>query len=142
MTDWCAVQFTNKYLLDTSINTHTYLLYVSDSGNINQFYYLNVNVKTNTVGITECSEAEVSYLETQCSICILITFDNKDTAALDPKLLYENYQKDVFYINLGFDSYTAHLQNLIDKLIDQQGHVKPKMSTAAPAIRKKCLSSR
>ena len=119
-TRWCTVNFTNKYWLYTNTNIHTCLVHISDQENVNQFCYWNVNFDNDTVNITQCSEVGIGYLQIQGSIFVPITFYDSTVVKYDPKLIYQNYQKDNFCKNLGYKSHVAYLESLIDELIVQQ----------------------
>ena len=74
----------------------------------------------NTVTITECSDVGVGYLYSRFACSMFIMFYEINSQDLDPKSCFRDYQKYNLSKKLGYQSYTEHIEYMIDTIIDQQ----------------------
>ena len=108
----CTVQFMNRYWLGTDIKTH--LVFLSDSNTVKKFHFWNHILSSNEIIITECSGEALGFLQT---VQVLVNFCGDKES--DPRLVHEEYVKDLHSRNRSFKSYPDYILHIIDKTIDQ-----------------------
>ena len=100
-TRWCTVQFMNRYWLGTDINTH--LVFLSDGNTVKKFCFWNHILSCNEIMITECSGEALGFLQVSYTMQVLVNFCGDQES--HPRLVHEEYVKDLNSRNRGFKSY-------------------------------------
>ena len=95
-------------------------MYLSDNNNIDKFYFWDPSKCQNSVTLTECHGAEVSYFEILYRICIPIIFYTHFSEKSDHSLVSDYVKNQLYYGSYGI-SCTEHIKQLNDKIIIQQG---------------------
>ena len=120
----CTVSFTNRYCFDTGNGYYKHLVFISNGQNIRKFYFWEYNNPNQIARLSECSDEQVGYIVVLYSICLPVQFLGEVGVGLDPKLAFEQYQKDMWRYETYGHSYTVYIETLIDKMIDQCDHVR------------------
>ena len=111
----CTVQFMNRYWLGTDIKTH--LVFLSDGDTVKKFHFWNHILSSNEIIITECSGEALGFLQVSHTVQVLVNFCGDRES--NPRLVHEEYVKDLHSRNRGFKSYPDYILHIIDKMIDQ-----------------------
>ena len=130
----CTVSFINRYCFDTGNGHYSHLVFISNEQNIRKFYVWEYNNPDQIARLSECSEIQVGYIEILYSICIPIKFLGEAGVGLDPKLAFEQYQKDMWCYETYGHSYTVYVETLIDEMIDQCDHVIPQVTDLTAGV--------
>ena len=79
--------------------------------------------------LSDCTSEQVGYIIISYSICFPIQFfffflggGGGGGVELDPKLAFEQYQKDMWCYETYVHSYTVYIKTQMDKMIDQFNH--------------------
>ena len=117
---WCTIMFSNKYWQDTATGNKTYLIFISNGGNLQKFCFWNTTSDSGIANITECTDVEVGYIKIVSTVVIPVLLGKSFSNNVAPRLTYDNYTKDIWYTKTYGFSYTTYMERLIYNLILQQ----------------------